>query len=412
MLRNLKLRYLALFGAGLCGLCSFFVVLASPSADSEPTPVPVPLTKPEPSNIMLLEANACGEDIVGETSDQIGQQINFTRDGRFPNDEARSLVLMDVKPGMQLRLFDDADADFSDDWVKVFVKQETGIYCVPSFERTYEDDVVQVTYHQINGLDGKVSLMVVEQGSYVALPGTDPTALPPPPQDTPTITPLPTATSSPVPTVPVVAGSDCIPVGTLQEIGIVTRIVDGDTIDVSIAGVEYRVRYIGMDTPEVGDTYFDEATAKNSELLEEQTVTLIKDVSETDIYGRILRYVISDNQFVNYELVRQGYAVASTYPPDVACSNTYADAQNLAASSGMGLWGIPPTPVPTQAPIPTQPPAATQSGSCHPSYPTVCIPYPPPDLNCGDITHRRFQVVGSDPHGFDGDDDGVGCESG
>lgn len=48
---------------------------------------------------------------------------------------------------------------------------------------------------------------------------------------------------------------------------------------------------------------------------------------------------------------------------------------------------------------------------CHPSYPTVCIPPPPPDLNCDDIPHTDFTVVGSDPHGFDGDDDGVGCES-
>lgn len=63
----------------------------------------------------------------------------------------------------------------------------------------------------------------------------------------------------------------------------------------------------------------------------------------------------------------------------------------------------------------TQPRAATSTsgggGNCHSSYPTVCIPPPPPDLNCGDISHRRFQVVGSDPHGFDGDNDGIGCES-
>ena len=51
------------------------------------------------------------------------------------------------------------------------------------------------------------------------------------------------------------------------------------------------------------------------------------------------------------------------------------------------------------------------SGNCHSSYPDVCIPPPPPDLDCGDISFRRFKVTGSDPHGFDGDDDGIGCES-
>jgi hypothetical protein len=53
-----------------------------------------------------------------------------------------------------------------------------------------------------------------------------------------------------------------------------------------------------------------------------------------------------------------------------------------------------------------------EGNSCHPSYPDVCIPPPPPNLNCGDIDARNFEVSGSDPHGFDGDNDGIGCESG
>ena len=50
------------------------------------------------------------------------------------------------------------------------------------------------------------------------------------------------------------------------------------------------------------------------------------------------------------------------------------------------------------------------SGECDPAYPTVCIPPPPPDLDCGEITFRRFKVLPPDPHGFDGDKDGIGCE--
>lgn len=50
--------------------------------------------------------------------------------------------------------------------------------------------------------------------------------------------------------------------------------------------------------------------------------------------------------------------------------------------------------------------------ACDPSYPSVCIPPPPPDLDCRDIPHRRFRVIGRDPHRFDGDHDGIGCESG
>jgi hypothetical protein len=62
----------------------------------------------------------------------------------------------------------------------------------------------------------------------------------------------------------------------------------------------------------------------------------------------------------------------------------------------------------------TRAPTTTTTESragCHSSYPTVCIPPPPPDLDCGEISFRRFKVVGSDPHGFDGDGDGIGCES-
>lgn len=49
-------------------------------------------------------------------------------------------------------------------------------------------------------------------------------------------------------------------------------------------------------------------------------------------------------------------------------------------------------------------------GNCHPGYEGVCIPPGPPSLNCEDINERNFAVVGTDPHGFDGDNDGKGCE--
>lgn len=69
----------------------------------------------------------------------------------------------------------------------------------------------------------------------------------------------------------------------------------------------------------------------------------------------------------------------------------------------------------TSPPYPAPPPPASEpvpGTGCDPSYPSVCIPPPPPDLDCGDIPHRRFTVLQPDPHRFDGDKDGVGCESG
>lgn len=56
-------------------------------------------------------------------------------------------------------------------------------------------------------------------------------------------------------------------------------------------------------------------------------------------------------------------------------------------------------------------PTFTQSASCDSSYPNVCIPPYPPDLDCGEIGYSNFRVIGSDPHGFDRDNDGIGCES-
>lgn len=136
---------------------------------------------------------------------------------------------------------------------------------------------------------------------------------------------------------------------------------------------------------------------------------MVKDVSETDVYDRLLRYVIADGVFVNYDMVRMGHAEAVSYPPDNACLLTFFRADLNAKEADIGIWAAAPTlkPLPTA----TRKLAATQGPSnCDPSYPTVCIPPPPPDLDCPQITFRRFTVLPPDPHNFDGDHDGVGCE--
>ena len=61
--------------------------------------------------------------------------------------------------------------------------------------------------------------------------------------------------------------------------------------------------------------------------------------------------------------------------------------------------------------IPTIDATIIGNDNCDPSYPDTCIPSPPPDLDCGEISDKRFQVVPPDPHGFDRDGDGIGCES-
>jgi micrococcal nuclease len=124
----------------------------------------------------------------------------------------------------------------------------------------------------------------------------------------------------------------------------VTRIVDGDTIVVKVQGRDYKVRYIGMDTPETTDPrrpaqYFGkEAADKNRELVEGKMVILEKDVSEMDRYGRLLRYVWVEGVMVNAEMVRLGYARSYTYPPDVKYQDVFATLEKEARENKRGLW--------------------------------------------------------------------------
>ncbi len=119
----------------------------------------------------------------------------------------------------------------------------------------------------------------------------------------------------------------------------VTAIVDGDTIRVQINGVERSVRYILINTPETDEPLGAEATLANRRLVAGKTVYLLKDVNETDRYNRLLRYVfLADGTHVNAELVRQGYAQLSTYPPDISRQAEIRAAQQEAVAAGRGLW--------------------------------------------------------------------------
>jgi len=150
-----------------------------------------------------------------------------------------------------------------------------------------------------------------------------------------------TATSIITPTVTLPSNSlgiGCVPKTTLRQTGVVTKIVDGDTIHVEIDGIEYIVRYIGVDSPETGAAFAQNAKDLNSKFVDGKTVTLIKDVSETDRFDRLLRYVFVGNTFVNLELVSNGYATAGTWKPDTACDEAFYTAQSKAQVSQLGIW--------------------------------------------------------------------------
>ncbi len=127
----------------------------------------------------------------------------------------------------------------------------------------------------------------------------------------------------------------------------VTKVVDGDTIEVRVQGRTERVRLIGIDTPETKDPrkpvqcFGKEASARTAELLPPGTaVRLVRDVEERDSYDRLLAYVYrsSDGLFVNLELAQGGYADLLTYPPNVAHTGELRAAVDEARREQRGLW--------------------------------------------------------------------------
>jgi endonuclease YncB( thermonuclease family) len=117
----------------------------------------------------------------------------------------------------------------------------------------------------------------------------------------------------------------------------VGRVIDGDTFEL-VDG--QSVRLIGIDTPEMGEDCYSQATQELTSLITGHLVYLEKDVSETDKYGRLLRYIYVDGIFVNESLVFKGYAYAVEYPPDINFASQFSDAQENAFQNSRGcLWG-------------------------------------------------------------------------
>lgn len=197
----------------------------------------------------------------------------------------------------------------------------------------------------------------------------------------------------------------------------VARVVDGDTIKVS-TGITLRL--IGLDTPETVDPrkpvqcFGREASSHAHELLDNTNVSLEYDPSQgrLDRYGRTLAYVwMSDGRLYNQLMIADGYAHEYTYSVPYRYQDAFIAAERAARDAQRGLWS--PATCAGDTTTPAIGSGGVQTGSssgCDPSYPGVCIPPPPPDLDCADIRYRSFAVVGADPHRFDGNHDGVGCE--
>lgn len=126
--------------------------------------------------------------------------------------------------------------------------------------------------------------------------------------------------------------------------GLVVRVVDGDTIHVQLGDRVEKVRYIGVNTPEVHhptrgeEPGGREATVANRQLVSGRVVRLELDAQARDRYGRLLAYVWADGTMVNAELVRRGVAQVMTVPPNVRHQPLFLRLQREARAAGRGLW--------------------------------------------------------------------------
>ena len=203
----------------------------------------------------------------------------------------------------------------------------------------------------------------------------------------------------------------------------VLDVVDGDTVKVAYRGSEISVRIIGIDTPETVhpsepvECGGPQATAAATRLLTGKRVRLVFDPSQgrTDAYGRTLAYLdVPALGDFGLAMINRGKAAEYTYDTSYAHQARYLAAQSTAQAHKRGIWskcGGVDTPLsqPARAPQPLVHQGNNSGGNCDPGY-DPCVPPYPPDLNCSDVD-GPIRVTGDDPHGFDADGDGIGCDS-
>jgi len=184
----------------------------------------------------------------------------------------------------------------------------------------------------------------------------------------------------------------------------VTRVVDGDTVEIDLDGKTEKVRLIGIDTPEtVHPTKGEQAGGQTAsdftkEQLTDKSVYITLDVEERDQYGRLLAYLYTaDGVMFNALLAQDGYAKMSTFPPNVRWVELFRALQTDAQADKRGVWALEDVP----------------------AAPTMKYDPNGEDRNCGDFATWQeaqafYEAAGgpnSDPHRLDADGNGLACES-
>ncbi|WP_242063623.1 thermonuclease family protein [Nostoc sp. FACHB-892] len=198
----------------------------------------------------------------------------------------------------------------------------------------------------------------------------------------------------------------------------VVSVGDGDTIRVKTGNKTVTVRLGCIDAPEMKQNpWGQQSSARLKQLLPVGQAITLRAV-EIDKYKRLVAEVFVENRSVNLKMVQEGQAVIyRQYLKSCPESkDSLLQGENTAKQQRLAFWSQSNPVMPWDfrhkaaqraTSVPTQ---GQQQNNCDPAYPDFCIPKNSPDLNCRDISQRRFKVLPPDPHGFDRDGDGIGCE--
>ncbi len=262
--------------------------------------------------------------------------------------------------------------------------------------------------HQTRG--GKVAVSTI---ALIIVAGVGNAALSKPAPELPLVAAPEVTTTAPIATTTSTTTAVTTTAPDTRVLALVVSVTDGDTIRVRMSdGTNEPVRLIGIDAPEKGQMHAPESKALLEQLIMGKEVELVTDVSDRDIYDRLLRYVYVGEVNVNEAMVLSGMAIAKEYAPDTSMASVLAAAQSTAQAQQLGGWAT--TATTTKATTTTTAPPAS---NCHPSYTGACVPNDGRDVDChggdGDGPHYvvgPVYVVGTDVFGLDGNGDDVACE--
>jgi micrococcal nuclease len=195
--------------------------------------------------------------------------------------------------------------------------------------------------------------------------------------------------------------------------GVVTRVIDGDTLDIKTTNDEgdiITIRLVLVDAPESNEMGYTEAKTFVSENCLDKPAIVDPDNNQDLSYGRFVAVVYCDGVNINEAVIAAG--LADIYKSFCAISefaNTDWAQKYGCENNDSGFFSSRSSNNDNGSSKDSKTGEITDN--CDSSYSGVCIPSPPPNLDCGDIPHKNFGVLSPDPHRFDGEGDGIGCES-